>query len=84
LNHLQSYFVHVLGIGSQEEMARFGCKIVASGKFSSDRKLSYEGPVVALDNFTGDKDLLALSDDFVRKYWRQQDIVVDVEIFERY
>jgi hypothetical protein len=40
--------------------------------------------VVALDNFTGDKDLLALSDDFVRKYWSKQDIVVDVEIFERY
>jgi hypothetical protein len=85
LHESRSFQSWVVGIGSPEEMKKFGFSITFRGK-STKEKNTYEGSVVSIDMPTREiidkKVCLVMTDEFVRRIWDGKQFNYDLEIFE--
>jgi hypothetical protein len=80
----RTFYSWVFGVGSTEEMKKFGFRVKFFGSMES---ASYEGPVISIDKPTRDvineKAGLVMSNEFVRRIWNGKTIAYEVQVFEK-
>ncbi len=73
----------VVGLGSPEEVKKFGSRIKFYG---SKESALFEGPVVSIDKPTLDvvdeRIGLVLSDEFIRRIWDEKQVKYELNLFE--
>jgi hypothetical protein len=73
----------VVGLGSQEEVKKFGSRIKFYG---SKENALFEGPVISIDRSTLDvideRIGLVLSDEFIRRIWDGNQVKYELNLFE--
>jgi hypothetical protein len=85
LHESRSFHNWVVGVGSPEEMKKFGFSITFSGTCSKEKN-TYEGSVVSIDMPTReviDKKVgLVMTDEFMRRICGGNRVIYELNIFE--
>ncbi len=77
-----SFYCFLIGAGTEEEVAKFSCKIKVYSN-DSDLSLTFEGPVISCEDIGLDNVDFVFSDAFVKKIKSVNCVLCDFEVFEQ-